>query len=219
MKRAHVITHQEEKGSTFSKATFQTNDSATDISIDDPDFWKKWAKKAQIEEVDETTQLMMVEPRQRKQINYSKGEALPSDLDSSDDDEDRESRSRDQRIKDKLRSLKHGGKSERRRGRRSQWDMDDDDYMEEERDVEYGTWAKNDLFRLEKAVMTYGWGRWEDAMSHAQLRKGWTHTDIEVSLGIISSLFSQADSYQYFQTLHNGGVYNSGIKTGGGCLV
>ena len=35
--------------------------------------------------------------------------------------------------------------------------------------------------------MTYGWGRWEDAMSHAQLRKGWTHTDIEVSLGIISS--------------------------------
>ena len=182
MKRAHVITHQEEKGSTFSKATFQTNDSATDISIDDPDFWKKWAKKAQIEEVDETMQLMMVEPRQRKQINYNniQPNQLPSDLDSSDEDDDRESRTRDQRIKDKLRSLKHGGKSERRRGRRSQWDMDDDDYMEEERDVEYGTWAKNDLFRLEKAVMTYGWGRWEDAMSHSQLRKGWTHTDIEV---------------------------------------
>merc|ERR1719422_1478157 len=133
---------------------------------------------------------MMVEPRQRKQINYSKGEALPSDLDSSDDDEDRESRSRDQRIKDKLRSLKHGGKSERRRGRRSQWDMDDDDYMEEERDVEYGTWAKNDLFRLEKAVMTYGWGRWEDIMCHAQLRRGWTNADVEdaVRLSLIYSL-------------------------------
>merc|ERR1719410_233789 len=74
MKRSTVITHQEEKGSSFSKATFQTSDSATDISIDDPDFWKKWAKKAQIEEIDETTQLMMVEPRKRKQINYSKGE-------------------------------------------------------------------------------------------------------------------------------------------------
>ena len=52
MKRSTTITHQEEKGSTFSKATFQTSDSATDIDINDPDFWKKWAKKAEIEEVD-----------------------------------------------------------------------------------------------------------------------------------------------------------------------
>merc|ERR1719209_2539306 len=87
MKRAHVITHQEEKGSTFSKATFQTNDSATDISIDDPDFWKKWAKKAQIEEVDEKTRLMMVEPRKRTQINYNNVEhqsTIMSDESSSE---------------------------------------------------------------------------------------------------------------------------------------
>ena len=61
------------------------------------------------------------------------------------------------------------------------WDGDDDDYMETERDVEYGSWSKSDLFRLEKAVMTFGWGRWEEVLSHSGLRKGWTHTDVEVS--------------------------------------
>ena len=60
------------------------------------------------------------------------------------------------------------------------WDGDDDDYMETERDVEYGSWSKADLFRLEKAVMTFGWGRWDDVLSQAGLRKGWTHTDVEV---------------------------------------
>ena len=186
MKRSTVITHQEEKGSSFSKATFQTSDSATDISIDDPDFWKKWAKKAQIEEIDEATQLMMVEPRKRKQVDYNnESNQLPSDLDSSEDDEDLGTRSRDQRIRDKLRSLKHhGGREGRRRRGRGGWEDDDDDYNEDERDIEYGSWAKNDLFRLEKAVMTYGWGRWEDIMCHAQLRRGWTNADVEVRLAV-----------------------------------
>ena len=135
MKRATTITHQEEKGSTFSKATFQTNDSATDISIDDPDFWKKWAKKAQIEEVDETTQLMMVEPRKRKQVDYNnEGNNLPSDLDTSDEDSEQGSGTRDKRLRDKLRSLKSGSREgSRRRGRRG-WEDDDDDYNEDERD-------------------------------------------------------------------------------------
>jgi chromodomain-helicase-DNA-binding protein 7 len=185
LKRSHVITHKEEKGSTFSKATFSSADTDQDISIDDPDFWKKWAKKAEIEEVDEKTQLMMVEPRQRKQINYNNvHETAPmSDLDSTDDEDDigLTARSRDQKIKDKLRSLKTGkGSTGRNRRGRGLWDNDDDDYMETERDVEYGSWSKADLFRLEKAVMCYGWGRWEEVLQHSSLRKGWTHTDVEV---------------------------------------
>lgn len=186
LKRSQVITHAEEKGSTFSKATFSSADTDKDISIDDPDFWKKWAKKAQIEEIDENTQLMMVEPRKRTQINYNHIDSNQpvSDLDSSsDEDEGRMSRTRDQKIKDKLRSLKQGkgGEGRRRRGR-SMWDGDDDDYMETERDVEYGSWSKADLFRIEKGVMCFGWGRWEDTLSHAGLRKGWTHTDVEVRI-------------------------------------
>ena len=188
LKRSQVITHQEEKGSTFSKATFASAETDQDISIDDPDFWKKWAKKAQIEEVDENTELMMVEPRQRKHINYNHvGDTNPiSDLDSSGDEDGdgRMSRSKEQKIKDKLRSLKYGkgGDTKRRKGR-SMWDGDDDDYVQEERDVEYGSWSKADLFRLEKAVMCFGWGRWEDVLSQAQLRKGWSHGDVEVRNG------------------------------------
>ena len=184
MKRSTTITHQEEKGSTFSKATFQTSDSATDIDINDPDFWKKWAKKAEIEEVDENMQLMMVEPRKRKQVDYNnESNQLPSDLDTSDEDSEQGGgRGKDQRIRDKLKSLRAGGtERSRRRGRRG-WEDDDDDYNEDERDIEYGSWSKNDLFRLEKAVMTYGWGRWEDIMCHAQLRRGWNNADVEVSI-------------------------------------
>ena len=108
-RRATTITHEEEKGSTFSKATFSTSDSATDISIDDPDFWKKWAKKAEIEEIDETMKLMMVEPRNRRKIDRfggsgqeGLGPAAVSDLDTSSDSDTEKpagTRSREQRIK------------------------------------------------------------------------------------------------------------------------
>ena len=33
---------------------------------------------------------------------------------------------------------------------------DDEDYMEDEREVEYGSWGKAELFRLEKSVLTFG---------------------------------------------------------------
>ena len=37
----------EGKGSTFSKASFVA-DGSSDISIDDPEFWQKWAEKAKL---------------------------------------------------------------------------------------------------------------------------------------------------------------------------
>ena len=43
-------------------------------------------------------------------------------------------------------------------------------------------------FRLEKGVMAFGWGRWDEVQSHAQLRKGWSHTDIEVIIRLYNSL-------------------------------
>ena len=48
-RRTQVITIESEKGSSFSKATFSSKRDRTDIDIDDPDFWKKWAKKAEID--------------------------------------------------------------------------------------------------------------------------------------------------------------------------
>ena len=132
--------------------------------------------------------------RERKKWKLSQTVFIKDDSDNeqltddSDEDEESGTRTRDQRIRDKLRSLKTGSREgSRRRGRRG-WEDDDDDYNEDERDVEYGSWAKNDLFRLEKAVMCYGWGRWEDIMCHAQLRRGWTVGDVEVSITHIYQL-------------------------------
>merc|ERR1712223_2371667 len=76
-------------GGSFAKATFASAETA-DIAIDDPDFWAKWAKKAEIEQIDENTRLMMVEPRSRKKIQRFGGhENLDprevSELDSSSD--------------------------------------------------------------------------------------------------------------------------------------
>ena len=49
-RRTQVITlESEDKGSTFSKASFSTDDTRSDINIDDPNFWQKWAKKADLD--------------------------------------------------------------------------------------------------------------------------------------------------------------------------
>ncbi|ODM96291.1 Chromodomain-helicase-DNA-binding protein 7, partial [Orchesella cincta] len=52
-RRTQIITlEQGEKGSTFSKASFTSTGARDDIDIDDPNFWQKWARKAEID-VDE----------------------------------------------------------------------------------------------------------------------------------------------------------------------
>lgn len=48
-RRTTVITLESEKGSTFSKASFSASNNRNDIDLDDPDFWKKWAKRADID--------------------------------------------------------------------------------------------------------------------------------------------------------------------------
>ena len=37
------------KGSTFAKASFSMSTNRNDIDIDDPQFWQKWAKKADVD--------------------------------------------------------------------------------------------------------------------------------------------------------------------------
>ena len=134
---------QGKAGGSFAKATFASADTA-DISIDDPDFWAKWAKKAEIEEIDEKTKLMMVEPRSRKKIQRFGGHDNldpGSDLDSSDSEGGS--------------GLTGRGKRKGRHSRRGRGE-DDEDYMEDEREIEYGMWSKGELFKLEKAFLAFG---------------------------------------------------------------
>jgi hypothetical protein len=69
-KRSTTIKHEAGiKGSTFSKATFAgAAENRMDIDINDPDFWEKWARKADLD-MDALTanKLIIEQPRVRKQ--------------------------------------------------------------------------------------------------------------------------------------------------------
>lgn len=155
-RRTQVITlEQGEKGSTFSKASFVGTQAREDIDIDDPDFWKKWAKRAEIEvdEMGEKNELVIHEPRRRTQIKrYGHDENLMdiSDLESSSDSEgDPEGNVGDRtRGGRKTRSGKAG-----RRGRRSNVD---DDFQCDDGVVEYGKWTRSECYKIEKGLLTFG---------------------------------------------------------------
>uniref|UniRef100_A0A8C9TXH8 Chromodomain helicase DNA binding protein 7 n=1 Tax=Scleropages formosus TaxID=113540 RepID=A0A8C9TXH8_SCLFO len=67
-RRTQTITIESEgKGSTFAKASFVSSGNRTDISLEDPDFWQKWAKKA---ELDMDNNLVIDTPRVRKQTRH-----------------------------------------------------------------------------------------------------------------------------------------------------
>ena len=59
-RRTQVITLESEKGSTFSKASFASSGIRSDIDIDDPDFWKKWAKRADIDTSERDEQVTLI---------------------------------------------------------------------------------------------------------------------------------------------------------------
>ncbi|XP_060775157.1 chromodomain-helicase-DNA-binding protein 6 isoform X5 [Neoarius graeffei] len=99
-RRTQTITIQSEgKGSTFAKASFVSSGNRTDISLDDPNFWQKWAKIAELEidSKEEKESLVIDTPRVRKQTrhynSFEDDELMEfSELDS--DSEERPSRSR-----------------------------------------------------------------------------------------------------------------------------
>ncbi|XP_060897715.1 chromodomain-helicase-DNA-binding protein 6 isoform X2 [Labrus mixtus] len=72
-RRTQTITIQTEgKGSTFAKASFVSSGNRTDISLDDPNFWQKWAKIAEVEidSKSEKESLVIDTPRVRKQTRH-----------------------------------------------------------------------------------------------------------------------------------------------------
>uniref|UniRef100_A0A8C8LTW0 DNA helicase n=1 Tax=Oncorhynchus tshawytscha TaxID=74940 RepID=A0A8C8LTW0_ONCTS len=69
-RRTKTITIESEgRGSTFAKASFVASGNRTDISLDDPNFWDKWAKKAEIDmdTANGRNSLVIDTPRVRKQ--------------------------------------------------------------------------------------------------------------------------------------------------------
>ncbi|XP_077348882.1 chromodomain-helicase-DNA-binding protein 7 isoform X2 [Lithobates pipiens] len=96
-RRTHTITIESEgKGSTFAKASFVASGNRTDISLDDPNFWQKWAKKAELDldVLNGRNTLVIDTPRVRKQTRlYSavKEDELMEFSDLESDAEDKPS--------------------------------------------------------------------------------------------------------------------------------
>ncbi|KAM3959073.1 uncharacterized protein ACR2FA_006914 isoform 2-T2 [Aphomia sociella] len=183
-RRTQVIQMESEKGSTFSKASFAATDQRSDIDIRDPDFWNKWAKKAEIDttEKKEDEDLIVTEPRKRtviKRYGHDDGPMEMSDMEvTPDSDEDEEGISlRSKRKKDKF----------GRKGRR----YASDDYIPRhegltiDEEVVYGSWTRSECFKIERGLLTFGWARWEEIIDKNQFRKGWTLPVIEDCARII----------------------------------
>ncbi|XP_068604555.1 chromodomain-helicase-DNA-binding protein 8 [Brachionichthys hirsutus] len=159
-RRATTITIESEgKGSTFSKASFVASETRNDIALDDPEFWEKWAKKADIDmdSINRKNTLVIDTPRVRKQtrqFSSLRGEGGDlSDLDSDDEyppANHRQSRS-------SRRSDRHSG----------------------------GGYGRTDCFRVEKHLLVYGWGRWRDILSHARCKRRLSERDVETICRVI----------------------------------
>ncbi|XP_058868476.1 chromodomain-helicase-DNA-binding protein 8 isoform X1 [Acipenser ruthenus] len=144
-RRATTITIESEgKGSTFAKASFVASENRTDISLDDPNFWQKWAKKADLDmdTINRKNTLVIDTPRVRKQTRQFSTLKDDDPVEFSDLDSEEE----------RPRSRRH----ERHHG--------------------YG---RTDCFRVEKHLLVYGWGRWQDILSHGRFKRRLSERDVE----------------------------------------
>uniref|UniRef100_A0A671WJ05 Chromodomain helicase DNA binding protein 9 n=1 Tax=Sparus aurata TaxID=8175 RepID=A0A671WJ05_SPAAU len=146
-RRTKTITIESEgRGSTFAKASFVASGNRTDISLDDPNFWDKWAKKADIdmEMVNGRNSLVIDTPRVRKQTRpFSATKDELAELSEGESEGD-ETKPKLRRNHDRLNS--------------------------------YG---RTECFRVEKNLLVYGWGRWNDILKHGRFKKQLTEWDVE----------------------------------------
>ncbi|PIK44556.1 putative chromodomain-helicase-DNA-binding protein 8-like isoform X3 [Apostichopus japonicus] len=144
LQRRTKIVHIESgvKGSTFAKASFTVASDHADIKIDDPDFWQKWAKKADIQIRDSREEKIIMAPRQRKQTRRYGGNDM-MELSSSEEDE-----VAPKEEKPSKKQLQSG-------------------------------WTRLECFRVEKGLLTFGWGCWEEIIATTRFRRRLGEKDIE----------------------------------------
>nr|XP_018669889.1 chromodomain-helicase-DNA-binding protein 7 isoform X2 [Ciona intestinalis] len=164
-RRAHTVTLESgEKGSTFSKASFVSNVDQSDISLDDPNFWEKWAKKADLDlQQLKDNKLILEIPRHRKQTRRFGGNSDDAEIfaEIGSESEDSEYESGDERSegrskKSKFRSRAGGAGGGQRKG-----------------------WGRRDCFRIEKCLLTYGWGRWSAIQTRGRFSGMISHEELE----------------------------------------
>jgi chromodomain-helicase-DNA-binding protein 7 len=200
-KRSTVIQIEGgEKGSTFSKASFQSTDT-NEISIDDPEFWQKWAKKADIdveEKLNPKDERIIYEPRRRTQTRRfdggEKAELLESDYSSDNNSTDADN---DQNKDPNGGGLNNGekmGKDGKKRGKKSKrlkaefnpnldtdWNGGSNDAFYEEGGA--GVWSRDECYKVEKNLLIFGWSRWSKILKHCEFsarKKGGVQNEQDV---------------------------------------
>ncbi|GMT28219.1 hypothetical protein PFISCL1PPCAC_19516, partial [Pristionchus fissidentatus] len=133
-------------GSTFSKATFNASHNE-DIDLNDPNFWSKWAEKANIDAEKalggEEKELIVSEPRQRKKrFEPTEGEGAEESDDSSDS----------------VMGRRKGGGKKNDKKRKKGTNDDDEDYVNYRPDEL--AFTKTEYFKVEKLLGSWTWGRW-----------------------------------------------------------
>ncbi|CAO0790446.1 unnamed protein product [Mucor circinelloides] len=135
-RRTTVIRHEgNEKGSIFSKATFSSS-TGQDVKLDDPDFWEKWATKANLDvnEVQDENELIVYEPRRRRQVQRFGLRTADGAYDSNDNADDSDAYEEETE------------KSRKRDGIRP--------------------WTLSEKTKYERKLMIYGYGPWKQMQVH-----------------------------------------------------
>jgi chromodomain-helicase-DNA-binding protein 7 len=196
-----------EKGSTFSKASFQSTDT-NEISIDDPEFWQKWAKKADIdveEKLNPKDERIIYEPRRRTQTRRFGGpdDLLESDYSSSDTDDNDAAKldangnpipGNDSKKHKRGKKSKRGQKNADANGANgggangndndADWNGGSNDAIYTDTDTGGGgVWSRDECYKVEKNLLIYGWSRWTKILQHCDFssrKKGGIQTEQDV---------------------------------------
>lgn len=70
-------------------------------------------------------------------------------------------------------------------------------------DVSYGNWARSECFKVEKGLLSYGWGRWTEIADQGQFKRGWREQDIEDCARVIVSVLPHKKILYYQTSFHD----------------
>uniref|UniRef100_A0A0K0D108 TPR_REGION domain-containing protein n=1 Tax=Angiostrongylus cantonensis TaxID=6313 RepID=A0A0K0D108_ANGCA len=146
----------------FAKAAFNsTNNRGDDIDIDDPNFWTKWAEKAQVDiekatATPDCSDLIMQEPRKRTKRFEENSLKEGEDSDGSDE-----------LGKGRKRGVSQGANTQNTGRKRRRGEDEDGDYINYRPDEL--AFNKSEYFKVEKVLASWGWGRWAEMKKHGDL--------------------------------------------------
>ncbi|XP_068524883.1 LOW QUALITY PROTEIN: chromodomain-helicase-DNA-binding protein 8, partial [Anas acuta] len=159
LRRTTTITIESEgKGSTFAKASFVASENRTDIALDDPNFWQKWAKKADLdlELLNSKNNLVIDTPRVRKQTRHFSTLRDDDLVEFSDLESEDEERPRSRRHHHPPHHHPH-----------------------HHHHPLHHPYGRTDCFRVEKHLLVYGWGRWREILTHGRFKRRLSERDVE----------------------------------------